>query len=277
MRSTLALLFCMVAWSDYLGNPGADGKHVIEAIGLYRADANPYAMLSSNVVSVQTPITILVGSILGLEAVGWRMLTVIGGCALAYLTVLLARLPRPHSVVVFVLLVCFPVMDYTVSLGNLTLIVGGLIALSVERFQRGEVEAAAMIAAFACCLKPLMLPWFFYLAAQGWRPMAAGICVAGPLVMLSAGLLPEWLASVSSWRPVWDGVENLATMRWMPSWLFPIASALLGLACSRWRVDHAPVLAVAGGLVLSPVVWEHYTLLLLPALGYGVGLDSEDR
>lgn len=162
----------------------------------------------------------------------------------------------------------------------LVALVAGWIA---ER--RGRPVLAAVCYGVAVALKPSLAPLLLLPAVQRrWVPLRAGIASAA--VATLAGVLVAGPSSAIEWltiaftEGVPDTVDNaslpgLAVRFGAPSVLGLVAGlavlvgTLVWIGRHRDRIDPAgtaPWAVIAAGLLLSPIAWHNYLLLLLPGV-----------
>jgi arabinofuranan 3-O-arabinosyltransferase len=173
----------------------------------------------------------------------------------------------------------------TLVLGQIypVLLVGLVAGWLAER--RGRPVLAAVLFGITVSLKPSLAPILLLYAAQRrWGPLRAGIvsAVVASLVgvlVCGPGSGPAWLR-IAFGAPVPDTVDNaslpgLAVRLGIPPSIGLVAGVVvLGgtlavLARHRSRVDPAgtAVWAVlAAGLLLSPIAWHNYLMLLWPGV-----------
>jgi arabinofuranan 3-O-arabinosyltransferase len=164
------------------------------------------------------------------------------------------------------------------------LLLVGLVAGWVAE-RRGRPLLAAALYGVTVALKPSLAPLLLLpLVLRRWRPLASGwgaaaaaslvgVLVAGP----TSGL--EWLR-IGFTEPVPDTVDNaslpgLAVRFGLPGpvgtvlGLAVLGGTLAVLSRRRDRVDPAgtaPWAVLAAGLLLSPIAWHNYLMLLWPGL-----------
>ena len=173
----------------------------------------------------------------------------------------------------------------TLVLGQIygILLVGLVAGWIAERHGHPLVAAACYGATVA--LKPSLAPLLLLpVVRRRWRPAAAGggAAVAASLLgVVVAGLAsgPEWLR-IGFAEPVPDSVDNaslpgLAVRAGLPSavgtalGLAVLAGTLTVLGRRRARVDPggaAPWAVLAAGLLVSPIAWHNYLMLLWPGV-----------
>jgi hypothetical protein len=183
---------------------------------------------------------------------------------------------------------CYPVaLLYPPSLENVELgAIGPLLALLVAlawRY-RDRVAAGGVAAGGAIVLKVFLWPLVLWLAAtRRWRPAAIAVTVAAGLALLSwlaigfAGIADypalvrklSDLEAESSYSAVADlralGVPGAASQ----ALTFVLGAVLLALAWRVARTDardgdrRSLTLVLAAALVLTPILWLHYLVLLV--------------
>ena len=191
---------------------------------------------------------------------------------------------RVTTAVVLVVLASSP-LHGTLLLGQIYgLLLVGLVAGWVAE-RRGHPLLAAACYGVTVALKPSLAPLLLLpLALRRWRPAAAGFGAAAGASLL--GVLVAGPASGLQWlrigltEPVPDTADNaslpgLAVRLGLPA----AVGTLLGLAVlagtlavlGRWRrqVDPAgtaPWAVLAAGLLMSPIAWHNYLMLLWPGV-----------
>jgi alpha-1,2-mannosyltransferase len=173
----------------------------------------------------------------------------------------------------------------TLVLGQIyPLLLAGLVAGWIAE-RRGRPVLAAVLFGVTVALKPSLAPLLLLPAVQRrWVPlwsglgaaMAAtvvGVLVAGP----SSGF--EWL-HIAFTEPVPDTVDNaslpgLAVRFGVPSVLGTLLGAVVLIGTLMWcgrhryRIDPAgtaPWAVLAAGLLVSPISWHNYLMLLWPGV-----------
>jgi arabinofuranan 3-O-arabinosyltransferase len=132
-------------------------------------------------------------------------------------------------------------------------------------------------------MKPSLAPLLLLAAVQRrWVPFRSGVIAA--VVATLVGVLVAGPASALTWvkiafsEPVPDTVDNaslpgLAVRFGMPSVIGLVAGVLLLVGTLAWigrhrdRIDPAGAVVwavVAAGLLLSPIAWHNYLMLLFP-------------
>jgi arabinofuranan 3-O-arabinosyltransferase len=159
-------------------------------------------------------------------------------------------------------------------------LVGGWLA---ER--RGRPLLAAALYGATVALKPSLAPLLLLpLVLRRWRPGAVGFAAAAAATLLGVAVAGwgsglTWLR-IGLTEPVPDSVDNaslpgLAMRLGLPSaigtalGLALLAGTLAVLGRDRARVDPAgtaPWAVLAAALLLSPIAWHNYSLLLWPGV-----------
>jgi arabinofuranan 3-O-arabinosyltransferase len=173
----------------------------------------------------------------------------------------------------------------TLVLGQIygILLVGLVAGWIAER--RGHPVAAAALYGATVALKPSLAPLLLLpVVLRRWRPAAVGwgaAAAASLLGVLLAGVGSglEWLR-IGFAEPVPDSVDNaslpgLVVRFGLPSaigtavGLVVLGGTLAVLAGRRAEVDPAgtaPWAVLAAGLLLSPIAWHNYLMLLWPGV-----------
>jgi alpha-1,2-mannosyltransferase len=173
----------------------------------------------------------------------------------------------------------------TLVLGQIyPLLLVGLVAGWIAE-RRGRPVVAAVIFGITVALKPSLAPLLLLPAVQRrWVPLRAGLVAAAAATLLgvlvagpSSGL--EWLR-IAVTEPVPDTVDNaslpgLAVRFGVPSVLGTLLGAVVLIGTLAWvgrhreRIDPAgtvPWAVVAAGLLVSPISWHNYLMLLWPGV-----------
>lgn len=200
--------------------------------------------------------------------------------------------PVVTAVVVPAVLASSP-LHATLVLGQIyPLLLVGLVAGWIAQ-RRGRPVVAAVLVGVTVALKPSLAPLLLLPAVQRrWVPLRVGlvataistllgVLVAGP----SSGV--EWLR-IAFTATVPDSVDNASLPGLAVRFGFaPVVGTLLGVAvlvgtlwwCDRHRhridpAGTAPWAVLASGLLLAPIAWHNYLLLLLPGVLVLVGLGG---
>lgn len=192
--------------------------------------------------------------------------------------------PMPTSLALAAVLASSP-LHGTLVLGQIypVLLVGLVAGWLAER--RGRPVLAAVLFGITVALKPSLAPvLLLFVAQRRWVSLRAG--VASAVVASLAGVAicgpssgPAWLHIAFS-SPVPDTVDNaslpgLAVRLGLPpvfglvGGMIVLGGTLLVLARHRDRVDPAGTAVwsvLAAGLLLSPIAWHNYLMLLWPGV-----------
>ena len=194
---------------------------------------------------------------------------------------------RQRPALILVPLAFWPFLP-TILVGQFSGLLGlGVVALWLAARRDRALLAAGLIGALVA-VKPLLLPLAaLVLARPAWRPLCA---LAGgalavsvpPALAFGPGVFAGWLGAVRAihW---YDSPFNAAPVgllaRHLPAFA-PVAATIapqVGLAagllvarCAGLDVDARVALLTTFGLLCSPLAWDHYALILLPALAAAV-------
>lgn len=195
------------------------------------------------------------------------------------------RLGRGPLALVLIAVLASSPLHGTLVLGQIyPLLLVGLVAGWLAQ-RRGKLVLAAVLFGVTVALKPSLAPVLLVYAAQRrWVPLRAGTAAAVIASLLGVAICgpssgPTWL-HIAFGAPVPDTVDNaslpgLAVRLGLPPLLGLVAGALvLGgtlvvLALHRDRVDPdgtAVWAVLAAGLLLSPIAWHNYLMLLWPGI-----------
>ncbi len=195
------------------------------------------------------------------------------------------RLRRGATALVVLAVLASSPLHGTLVLGQIyPLLLVGLVAGWIAE-RRGRPVVAAVIFGITVALKPSLAPLLLLPAVQRrWVPLRAGLVAAAAATLLgvlvagpSSGL--EWLRIAVS-EPVPDTVDNaslpgLAVRFAVPSVLGTLLGAVVLVGTLAWvgrnreRIDPAgtvPWAVVAAGLLVSPISWHNYLMLLWPGV-----------
>jgi hypothetical protein len=229
---------------------------------------------------VYPPLTALVTvpfTLLPEMAAGLLVIAIVVGAALAIPLVLGVRDWRCYGV-----LLLWPPILHGIQTGNVNMLLALAVAL-VWRFRASPVPSGiALGAAFAA--KLLLWPLGLWLAAMrryasvAWALAAAVLLSAVSWAAVSLDALREYPALVRRLSSLADDraydVYAIAVDLGAPSVVARGLWAMLGVglvgaavvAARRRRERSSFVLAVAASLAVTPIVWLHYFVLLLPVV-----------
>lgn len=195
------------------------------------------------------------------------------------------RLSAPVTVAVVLTVLASSPLHGTLVLGQIyPLLLVGLVAGWIAE-RRGRPVLAAVLYGVTVALKPSLAPLLLLSAVQQrWVPFRAGIAsaaVATVVGVLAAGPYSaiRWL-TIAVTEGVPETVDNASfpglTLR-LGLTAFPglaiglavLVGTLVWCGRNRDRVDpagSAPFAVVAAGLLLSPIAWHNYLMLLLPGV-----------
>jgi hypothetical protein len=172
---------------------------------------------------------------------------------------------------------------HALAQGNLYVVLLVLVVGAWLLLRAGRTAAAGALIGLLVALKPSFLIWPVLLWLVGARRAAVGAVVTGgtlsllPLLVFDPAVYGQWLAlaqavslSTSS-LPGNAGLLPLVARLGLP-WLGVALVLALGAGVVAWTwrarppVLDASAVGLACGLVLSPVLWAAYAMLLLPVL-----------
>jgi alpha-1,2-mannosyltransferase len=193
------------------------------------------------------------------------------------------RLPARVTVPAVLAVLASSPLHGTLVLGQIyPLLLAGLVAGWIAE-RRGRPVLAAVLFGITVALKPSLAPLLLLPAVQRrFVPLRAGLASAAAATLLgvlvagpSSGF--EWLRIAVS-EPVPDTVDNaslpgLAVRLGLPSVLGTLLGAAVLIGTLAWigrhrdRIDPAgtaPWAVLAAGLLISPIAWHNYVMLLWP-------------
>ncbi|HVL84204.1 MAG TPA: glycosyltransferase family 87 protein [Pseudonocardia sp.] len=195
------------------------------------------------------------------------------------------RLGRAVTVAAVLAVVASSPLHGTLVLGQVYgLLLVGLVAGWVAQ-RRGHPMPAAVLWGVTVALKPSLAPLLLLAAAvHRWRPLAAGVAAAAAATLVGALVAGpantvRWLG-IALTEPV-PGVTDNASLPGLavrfgapaPVGTLIGAAVLVGtlayLARHRDRVDPAgtaPWAVLAAGLLVAPIAWHNYLLLVVPGV-----------
>jgi alpha-1,2-mannosyltransferase len=229
-----------------------------------------------------TPLT-LFDSLTAYRVFAVLTLLIVVGAVLAVAREL--RLHRAATALAVLAVLASSPLHGTLVLGQIyPLLLAGLVAGWIAE-RRGRPVLAAVLFGVTVALKPSLAPLLLLPAVQRrwvslWTGLGAataatvvGVLVAGP----SSGF--EWL-HIAVTEPVPDTVDNaslpgLAVRFGVPSVLGTLLGAVVLISTLVWcgrhrhRIDPAgaaPWAVLAAGLLVSPISWHNYLMLLWPGV-----------
>jgi len=167
----------------------------------------------------------------------------------------------------------------TAALGQ----VYGLLAVALTAAwlaeRRGRQGWSGVAIGLAVALKPSLAPLLLWLVVRRRWP-ALGAALAAGAVAAAVGIVAggwaatvEWLRLLGAFQVTGfldnDSLAALAVRFHQPAWLgFLAAGGLLGITLwrARRRPEHALWSITAAALLLAPVAWNNYLVLLAPAV-----------
>jgi hypothetical protein len=175
-----------------------------------------------------------------------------------------------------------------IKLQQLTLLVGGLIALSAALLSRGHLASAGMLTAFAAIKPQLAVPmagWLALWSFGDWKHrrryvLGFGLTL-GALLLASEWVLPGWMArfrdAVAAYRAYTGGAGSLLDTLMNPAWGRLTALLIVGIVFMMcWRTRRASSfesrfimmtsLVLTATVVIVPMIAPYNQLLLLPAV-----------
>ena len=209
----------------------------------------------------------------------WGGLLVYAGIVVATLR----RQPGPNGMLMGAWALALPGLWDGLRLGQIYVLLFAGVALVWYLLEEERPMLAAVVIGCLAALKPNLLVWPALLFVAGyWRmALAAGVAFAVacvlPVLFFGFEVYPQWLALLASDIGERSGgfssVTVVAIGTRAGSYLLGglLAALVLLWAVSRiWRrdapVQYVSTIAVGVAVLVSPVVWLHYLLLLLPAL-----------
>ena len=212
-------------------------------------------------------------------AIWWGGLLVYAGIVIATLR----RHPGPNTMLLGAWALALPGLWDGLRLGQVYVLLFAGVALVWYLLEKQRPLLAALVIGCLAALKPNLLVWPALLLVAGhWRmALAAGLAFAAacalPVLLFGLEVYPQWLALLAGDLGARSGgfsnVSVVAIGTRAGSLLLGGALAALVLLWAvalvwRWRppAPHVSAVAVGIAVLISPVAWLHYLLLLLPAL-----------
>ncbi len=195
----------------------------------------------------------------------------------------LYRHPRPNAMLLGAWALALPAFWDGIRMGQVYLPMMIAAAAVWHLVERDRSLAAAIVIGCLAALKPNLLVWPVLLFIAGHRRMgvAAGLAFVAasllPLPVFGAGVYVQWFEMLSGDLGGRSGYFANATVMAIG---VRAGSHLLGLALAgmvlawairrlwgaRLSVTETSAIAIGVAVLVSPVAWMHYLLLLLPAL-----------
>ena len=170
-------------------------------------------------------------------------------------------------------------MHGTLALGQIYGLLTAALTLAWLAERQGRTVIAGMAVGLAIAVKPSLLPLLAWpVLRRRWRMLsttlvasAAGTGLGAVAAGWSATL--EWVRELAAQRPDGfldnDALAALAVRFDQPSWCGYLAASVL-LVITVWRARQRPEIAVwaltAAALLLAPIAWNNYLVLLTPAV-----------
>jgi uncharacterized membrane protein (UPF0127 family) len=168
----------------------------------------------------------------------------------------------------------------TLLLGQIYVLLLAPLTLAWLSVERQPGRAGALVG-FLAAAKPNLLLVPALLVLAGHRKTAATACVAAlivsalPVAWYGWEIYPHWWAAATTRPTVWyplNGslVGELARLGWAEMGFVAAGMLVVGLAAWSWRCRPDPRSAMAAGLagalLIGPLTWTGYAVLLLPIL-----------
>jgi alpha-1,2-mannosyltransferase len=285
-------------WANSLRSLGGlavpyDFAIFLQAADRIRADDNPYVDPGSVneqapapyaypplLAIVLIPATALPDDISGSSPVGVLVSLLLIGCVVGTLALLDVRDWRCYPIALL-----YPPTLENVEYGAIGPVLALLVALAWRYRDRAGPAAASLGAAVA--LKVFLWPLVVWLAAtRRWRAAVGAAAVAAALVLGSWAVIgfdgmadyPDLLRRLADVEAAnsYSAYAILVTVG-LPSTLarLVVAAAALALLVLGWRVARqgadgdrrALTFALAAGVVVTPILWLHYLVLLVVPIG----------
>jgi hypothetical protein len=181
-----------------------------------------------------------------------------------------------------------------VEFGNLSFAVGGCIVVALLAWQRAPVGSGLLLGT-SLLLKPLapaaLVALFFHRPHRPHRPIPGGhrhqLAVAVAVIAAALPLLadPEFGAFLRHGSDSWVLERTVSLHRFLALAGFPEGASILSLlllagvaAVARARVaerEQLLAVALAGCVMVPPVVWNHTLVLTLPLQAMAVALATQ--
>jgi hypothetical protein len=195
----------------------------------------------------------------------------------------LHRNPRPNAMLLGAWALALPAFWDGIRMGQVYVPMMIATAVAWHLMERDRPLAAAIVIGCLTALKPNLLVWPALLFIAGHRRMGltAGLAFAVasllPLLFFETGVYAQWFEMLAGDLGGRSGYFANATVMAIGvragSHMLGLALALVVLAWSirrlwgaRLSVTETSAIALGVAVLVSPVAWMHYLLLLLPAL-----------
>jgi hypothetical protein len=173
----------------------------------------------------------------------------------------------------------------TVALGQVYGLLTAALTVAWLARRHGRLGWAGVALGLAVALKPSLLPLLLWPLLRRDRPTlfaALGTGAVATAVGIVAGgwtATVEWLRLLGAFQVTGFGdnasLAALAVRFHLPSWLGCLAGGVL-LGITLWRAPRRPEHAIwsitAAALLLAPVAWNNYLVLLAPSVPVLLGL-----
>jgi len=202
------------------------------------------------------------------------------------------RLRAAWAVIGGVMLILSSPLLATLALGQIYpfLAFGLVVAWIADRREMHTVSGAAL--GLVVALKPSLAPMLLWpLVRRRWGAFWAAIVAGAAATLLGAvvvgfGATLDWLRllSQSGASPYWDNAslpsaaarlftdnpyaQHVATWKWMVPLAYALGIAVVAVtaARARWDADAGLWALVAASLLVSPIAWHNYLVLLGPGI-----------
>lgn len=222
---------------------------------------------------IQTPL-LLVGPdrVLALQTV----LIVLSVAGFILIACSIARLPWWSPIPLAVVFFTEPIA-HAFTTGSQAPIIAFLLAATWKTLQRGDSAWSGLPAGVAASLKLFPLVLIPLLWARGYRRCALGMGATVAGFTLAGSLLPgvtlaDGLKVVSDAGDVFrPHIRNLSVVALLPDWIPALIVPIVGATLLAWwtyqtkpGLNRLLMVGSSAMIVLSPIVWGHYLVVLLP-------------
>lgn len=287
------LLVLNIAWS-FRSNKGLlDWGSFVHAGVSYRAGLNPYAEnplifppALKRAVNLNPPFSVYLFSRLSPHSTSAQMAFVSAGSLVLFagvLTALLIEYPDKRGALTILLALNFAGLWHVVEYGQIYMPLFALATAAWLLMKRGsdrDLVLAGLLVGVIVAVKPNFVVWPALLFLAGYRwPAFASLTVAGaisaiPIAVDGLTLYRQWVEVVLAFPGLeWPGNMSLMSLT-SRAHLLPVG-VLLALCAAGWTAlwaskgRDARAVSSAGiglALLLGPVSWAGYALMLLPVL-----------